>query len=239
MAISFTQTAWNTAGTAVTNGQYKDITFTAAAGDLLVGFGISDWGHAAGGVGSVATQSGSTSAWTQLAALTNGNSCGFESARAVCSAGGSITARVTVSANSSAVMGVGMFVVPAAEWTGTPAWTTMGPADADGLISVAVADSTSIVMYLAGDWEAGTNPTGGTPSGATVDLSAGGGGGSMTEVALHWTGQASGTRNYGHSGGSGTNWSGGVLVVQEAGAATPYVSKIIVPGAAVQRAAVW
>lgn len=195
MTVSYTATAFNTAGTGAGGGlYYKDVTVTAAAGDILVAYGVTADSNASG-TGTVVTQSGTTSAWTTIYENHAASSCGYVSARATVTTGGSITVRCSASASASTVfMGAGVYVIPAAEWSGTPATATFA-ASANGLASLTVA-STSNVLYAGGDWSAKNPGTTTTPAGGTVDTSY-----SDTTnyaaFAAHWGSQAAGTRNYG------------------------------------------
>ena len=66
MALSYFETAWNSAGTSSGNGFYKDLTFTGVAvGDLLIVGGVAE-SHGSGGTRDVSTQSGTTGTWTLI-----------------------------------------------------------------------------------------------------------------------------------------------------------------------------
>ena len=66
MALSYVESAWNTAGTLVTGqGYYKDLTFAnVSPGDLLVVAGFGETYNFTSGARAVSTQAGTTSAWT-------------------------------------------------------------------------------------------------------------------------------------------------------------------------------
>jgi hypothetical protein len=218
MALTYTgPTAWDTVGTdAGSNVWYKDVTVSASTGDLLVAFGAAETQRGTtGDNGSIVTQSGSTSAWTQAATpdpAFNADSA-FNIAWATVSASGSITVRVNISIDfTNQHMGAAVILIPAAEWTGTPAFTDVGPGDGDGQVSVTLAN-TSTVIFAAADWSAGT-PSGSTPSsGATAHASVDDG--ERYAVAVRsWTGQTAATRAYGVASG-GTDWTGSVVAIQE------------------------
>lgn len=219
MAMTYTETAaWNTAGANSTNTAYKDVTVTASAGDLLVAFAIGANYSNTAGTRAIYTQSGTTSAWT-LASPTVTADGDVEPCAgwATVTTGGSITVRSDLRCKGL-YMGVGVFVIPAAEWTGTPSVSTTFVNDADGQASTTLS-ATSTVLYGAGDWTASNPTTTNTPSGATnrttyYDTT------NYAVAVRSWTGQASGTRNYGPSGLTSKDYSGVVVIVAEPGASS-------------------
>lgn len=216
MSATFYQAAsWTTVGTAVGNAGYKDVTVACSSGDLLVAFGASA-NASASPAGSLATQSGTTSAWTVGYQNNTDSTAGYIMGHAVSSTNGSVTVRVTVAGSSTgSLMGAGVWVVPAAEWQGTPSYTTFGTNVADASPSVTLAPSSSTVLYGAADWSGnGAAGTSYTPAGATVDVNAFQSG-QYAAAAGRWTGQASGTRDYGPSSPGGDQYTGAVIEIEE------------------------
>lgn len=241
MALTYVETAsWATIGTLNSGfGWYKDITFAgAASGDLIVVFGGSEGNNFVGGTRAATTQSGSTGSWTLVSpASTFANDTDAIGAWATVSSTGSVTVRVQLRAGSSDHIGACGILIPAAEWTGTPAGTTF-VADADGQVSVTLAN-TSTVFYAAADWSGSSNPgTSNTPAGSTNRTSVFDS--EHYSVAVRtWTAQGSGTRAYGPTGLSGDDWTGVVIAVQEAGGGSPAsgAGSVTVTGAGTARGA--
>ncbi len=232
MAISYTASTWDTTNRTTIDSTHhaKDVAVTASAGDLLVAFGAaSDQNGSTGDNGSVATQSGSTSAWTQAGTPDPVNSadCAFTVAYATVSTGGSITVRVTLACNSAAHLGAGVWVVPAAEWTGTPAFVAWGPGTGNDYVSVTLSN-TSTVLLAGADWSAAT-ASGSDPDGATEHTTHNGGT-TYSVIARSWTGQTSGTDTYGLDSTAGTDWTGSAIVVQEASAGGASITATAVSG---------
>ena len=219
MAISYVDTAWNTGGT-VTTGEnaYKDVTITGVAvGDLIVAFGVAE--NNTNTTGSVATQAGSTGAWTQVApAVVSNNDVAFRAGYALVTAAGNVTVRITLNTTNGGVnrQGAGAFRIPAAEVGATYGFVGTGfVGSATGLASATLSGS-STVIYMAGDWAAtsmGTTtvPAGGTNNRSYSDTVA------YSVWASNWLAQASGTRNYGPSSLSGHDVSGVLFRMDTAG----------------------
>ncbi|MBI4900899.1 MAG: hypothetical protein HY829_10530 [Actinobacteria bacterium] len=220
MAVSYTASTFNTAGTAGGGVlYYKEVTVTAAVGDMIVAYGVNE--SASSGTSTVTTSggTGATGAWTTIFESHVASSCGFMSARATVTTAGTVTVRVSVAGGSAGRMGVAVWLIPAAEWTGTPATATMGPADADGQVSLIVGASSN-VMYAGADWNALNPGTTTTPAGGTADTSYF----DTTNYAAfgaHWGTQAAGTRNYGPASLTSRSYTGMAIAVPVAsGAAT-------------------
>lgn len=214
MAMTYTATDWITAGTPNGAVRWKEVTVTAAAGDLLVAIGFAANFTQSSPARLVETTAGTTSAWTQgEPAVLIGADVDAVGAWATVTTGGSITVRVSLRVQSEH-MGAAVIVVPAAEWTGTPTFTTFA-ADADGQVSVTLSGAgTSSVIYAGSDWSATDPGTADTPAGGT-NLDTGVDSGQYSWEIRSWTGQTSGTRNYGPSGLSGVDVSGFVLAFTE------------------------
>ena len=218
MAISWTDTAsWATSGTAGSSVSYKDVTVTVAVDDLVVVVAISADASGAG-VAAIVTQAGpgTTGSWTIGRSSNVASNCGFVMGHAVATGAGSITVRASVpnSTPGSLPMGSGVWVIPAAEYSGTPAYTNLGPTDADGKVNVTTS-GTSSVFYGAGDWSAAGAPgASATPSGVVVDnqelIS-----GNYGQAAYHWSGIAATTQAYGPSAPPGNEFVGAVMAVTE------------------------
>lgn len=207
MSVTYFSTAsWATAGTSSGSGWYKDVTIDVQTGDLIVAYGGAE-NDASGGTRAVATQSGSTSSWT-LCTPTLSTDADAVGGWAVATADGSVTVRVTVRSNGH--MGASVRVIPAAEWTGTPAWTEM-VADDDGQVSVALS-AMSWVLLSKGDYNGQTPTTVTTPALGTIHNAAFDAW-YWSYAEISWTEQVPGTRNYGLSGMTGCDASGVVLVV--------------------------
>lgn len=213
MATTYTATAWDTVGTSsAADLEYKDVTVTVANGDLLVAFGAT--ANTSGtGTGAIATQSGSTGAWLGVASNNAASSTGWTSGYTTATASGSVTVRVTVPRNSTLpVMGAAVWVIPAAEWQGTPAFTTLTVHDTDGKVSVTVG-AYSTVLYGGADWSALAPGATSTPLGGT-DNTTFSDGTNYAVYARAWGGEVAGTRNYGPSAPAGNDWAGRVAVVE-------------------------
>ena len=217
MAVTYTPTAaWDTTGTFVTNTMYKDVTVTVAVGDLIIVGGLS--ANANGGTGALSQVggTGATGTWTVGRENNVASTCGYTAGHAVATGAGTVTVRVTVPTGASTTpMGAGVYVVPAAEVTGTPNYTALAVHDADGQFSKTLTD-TSKVFYIGADWSAAAPGTGITPAGGTQDAVFSNGSDYGVMMA-HWDAQASGTRNYGPSAAAGNDWASVVVGVQEAG----------------------
>lgn len=209
MAISYTDTTWDSVGTNSSGTtEYKDLLITGCqVGDVLVVFAAAEQYQFSGGTRSIVTQSGSTSAWTTVSPAVAVNSdVDFVAAYATVTGAGSVTVRGSMRTVTQR-MGVGAFLIPAADVGSTFGFVGSGfTNDADGLTSATLSTS-STVLYMAGDWSAANMGSTSSPSGATVqrsyfDTS------NYSVWAASWTGQASGTRNYGPSGLSGHDVSG-------------------------------
>ena len=213
MALSYTAAAsWTTGGTDSGSQCYKDVTVTVANGDLLVAVGLAEHFDGGSGTRDVATQSGSTGTWTLGSpSPTLDNDCDAIAGWAVASASGSVTVRVSVRVTVATLhMGAAVFVIPAAEWSGTPTFTTF-QADADGQVSVTLA-GTSTVIFAGADWSATAPGTTNTPTGSTnhatvTDT------GRYAAAVRSWGSQGAGTRNYGPSGLSGVDYTGAIIAV--------------------------
>lgn len=219
MALTFVDSAsWVTVGTLDTgNGCYKDVTFTGVAvGDLLVVAGLSESYDFSGGTSIVSTIAGTTSAWTlgspAPAFLADTD---VVAAWATSSSTGTVTVRVTVRVTTANHLGVCGFLLPSADWSGTPSFTTFS-ADTDGQVSTTVS-ATSTVLYFGADWTARTMGAAFTPAGATGRVNVYDAGRYSVGVAS-WTAQAAGTVSYGPTGLSADDVTGVVLVIAEAGA---------------------
>lgn len=212
MTVAYTPTAsFQTAGTETVNACYKDVTVTVGDGDKIVAFGCSENANGSG-TAALATQSGSTGTWTVSASNNANQTPGFVMGWADASAAGSVTVRVTVPTSGGASqMGAGVWVIPAGQWSGTPAVTTMAAHDLDGQVSVTLS-ATSTVIYGGADWSALAPGGAVTPSG-TAD-SNWSDGVHYAGLLADWTAQASGTRVYGPNAAAGDDWIGAVLVIQ-------------------------
>lgn len=215
MSVTYLATAFNTTGSNTgTTNQWKEITASVNVGDLIVAFGICA-DSAGTGVGAISTQSGSTTAWRNVAYSNPTGSCGHVSGDATATATGSVTIRIQSPSNTTSTpppMGVGLFIIPAGEWSGTPAYTTMANNDTDAKVSVNVATGGSNVLYFGGDWSAGAPGSSSTPAGAVEDTTYS----DTLQYAVavrHWAAQSAGTRTYGPTSPAGNDWGGKVIVV--------------------------
>lgn len=209
MAISYFETAWNTAPDGGAPGaRYKDLTFTGCqVGDLLVVFGFCANYTASAGTRSVATQTGTTSAWTQGSpAVVLDADVDAVGGFATVSVAGDITVRVTLRQTDTQRQGVAGFLIPAAEVGPTYGWATTFVGDTDGQASVTLT-ATSVTLYGASDWNALDPGSTTTPGGGTVRTTYFDGDTYAVFVAS-WLSQASGTRSYGPSGLTGRDFSG-------------------------------
>lgn len=220
MAISYVDTAWNSNGTnASANTEFKDLVIAGCqAGDLLVVFAVAEQYQFPAGTRSIVTQDGATSAWTTVTpAVTLADDVDFIAAFATVSATGSVTVRGSMRTVSQR-MGVGAFLIPAAEVGAAYGFVGTGfVADVDGLVSVTLSVG-STVLYMAGDWSALSMGTATTPGGGTVhrsyfDTT------NYSSWATSWTAQAAGTRNYGPPGLSGHDISGALFRMDTGGGA--------------------
>lgn len=226
MALTYTQSGasdtltWGSTGTASAGaGSYKDVTDSGvASGDLLIALAAGEGYTFSGGTRSIATQTGSTGAWTTYYPTpTINNDTEVVSGWATASGTGSVTVRpvVRTTAGSFGWIGSALIRIPAAEWSGTVTGVAAFQADADGQVSVTLGSGTWTVIYIGADYSAtnpGTTntPTGGANRSTFTDAS-------HYSVAVRtWTGQASGTRSYGPSGLSGDDFTGVVIAVPEA-----------------------
>ena len=217
---------WSTPGTAGTGGYYKDIALTGlAAGDLLVAFGANN-DYFDGTVRSITTFAGTTSAWTtQAPTVVADADCDFISGWATVTSGTTATVRVQLRGINPQMIGAGVWVIPAADWSGTPAYTLIGPTDVDTLVSVTIA-ATSTVLYSIGEWNLATIPATSTPSEGVVGTHVF----VPTKYVIEsrsWTAQAAGTRNYGMPGVSGADAVGAVWAVPVGGGAAPVLTRNI------------
>lgn len=218
MTVTATSTAYNSAGTTSGNTGYKDVTVTVGTNDLIVVFGFTENANGSG-TASISTQAGSTSAWTVLSSSNTNNAPGECVGYATASASGSVTVRAMVpKAAGSLFQGATVYVISSGSFTGTPTATAFGINDTDGKVSVTLSAS-SIVLHGGGDWSAAAPGATATPAGGTVDVSYSDGT-HYSAFQAHWTGQASGTRNYGPASPSGSQWIGTVVAIQEAGGGT-------------------
>ena len=226
MAVTYTQSAWDTTGTYTTDDAYKDVTVTVAVGDLIVAGGLS--ANCNGGTAAIAQNggTGTTGTWTLGSSNNVSDSCGYAAGHAVATGAGTVTVRVTVPASASTVpMGTGAFVVPAAEWTGTPNYTGVANNDTNGRFSKTLS-VTSKVFYFGGDWSAEPPGSTASPAGGTVDQTQDVG----TEYGVfvaHWNTQAAGTVDYGPASPTGTDWGGVVIGVEEAGGAAQETTGVL------------
>lgn len=221
MALTYTATVFNTAGTASPgNGSYKDVTDAGVAnGDLLVCLSAGEGYTFSGGTRSISTTAGSTGSWTTYYPTpTLNNDTEVTAAWATASSTASVTARPVIRTTTGAAgwTGAALVRIPAAEWTGTPSGVAAFQADADGQASVTLAAGTWTVIYIGSDWTGGSPGTTNTPAGSTNQTSFTDG--SHYSVAIRtWTGQAAGTRSYGPTGLTSRDFTGVVIAVQEAG----------------------
>jgi hypothetical protein len=233
MAISFFQTAWNTNSSASSGGLvYKDLAITGvASGDLIVVVGLSA-DIVGSSTRSIVTQAGATTgAWTtSLPAGVSANDADVAGGYALATSSGTVTVRVSLRNSAVMHMGVGAWLIPAADIGATYGWATNFAGDADGQASVTLSGS-SFVAYAAADWAAtaiGSTPS--TPAATNyrvrvVDS------GAYSVYFADWSAQASGTRNYGPSGLSGDDFSGAIFRMDTAGGATNYDGTASLAGA--------
>lgn len=226
MTITYVETAsWSTVGSQEGSlGCRKDLAIPGAAvGDKIIVFGGAENYNFTGGTRSVYDATGSTghvATWTEVdPATTFNNDVDVVCAYGTVTTAGTVTVSAILRCLNTNAMGVAAYLIPAAEWTGSPVVASF-VADTDGQVSLAVA-AASNVFYFGADWSATSQGTTNTPSGAANDstqLASG-----LYSVALrHWGSQASGTRNYGPSGLSGIDSSGIVIALPTAGGATNY-----------------
>lgn len=196
MAISYFATAFDTGG--INNGDnsaYKELSITGGqVGDRLVVAAVNaDW-STTGQTRSLVTLSGSTSAWTiasevGVAGSTIDSIIGYSTV----STAGTVTVRVTLR-SVIAPMGVSAWLIPAAEHSGTPSFTTVNPINYASLTPTLT--ETSNVFLAAGDWLAldlgspTLSPTGTLHVDAFVS-------GQYQAFVASWASQTSGTRAYG------------------------------------------
>lgn len=228
MATSYFETAWNTAGTFISNsspggGAWKDVVVTGAqVGDLIVAFGVGENNRATPANRTVVTQTGTagrTGSWTTLSpSLVNAQDVAVVAGLALITTAGTTTVRVTLDGNSGDFMGAGALLIPAAEIGSTYALGNAFVGDADGQISLTIPAS-SLVFQISGDWSALNPGTTTVPAGGTARQTYNDGTRYAVFVA-EWRAQAAGTRNYGPSGLSGRDFSGLFFRMDETGGTT-------------------
>ena len=223
MALTYTETAWNTAGTAGSSGYFKEVTVSCATGDLLVAFGANGQYDSSRTTRQITTNTGSTSAWTTDAlSPIHQSDCDTICGWATVSSGTSVTVRVQLRSVAAHVMGAAVWVIPAAEWTGTPALQAIGPSDTTNYQWNVSLGATSKVLQAAADFAA-ADPSGIaiTPSG-TSHMKAIASGSNYALTLSSWTGQTAATRAYGLVSDPGADkFSGAIVAVQEVDAPLP------------------
>lgn len=184
---------------------------------LAVGCQDTGAGHDVTAV-TTSTTSGSTSAWTEIAEdLTGTTDTWISCATATVSADGTIGVQV---AKTGGTLTWGFYLVHTRGDGGignNSGVTAFGSAQ---VASLNVSTSNSIVAFVSGDFIVGGVRTAWVPqdgaqfveASATTDF---------TVAAAYWQAQASGTRNYGASGGGGgANYRCFAVEIKPAGAAT-------------------
>lgn len=214
MAVSYTVSTINSAGTnGGTNLYYKEVTVTAAVGDLIVAYGVSaEANSSTASTISKSAGTGAIGAWTSIFESHVASNCAYIASYATCTTAGTITIRCLMSCSvSNAFVTAAAWLIPAAEWSGTLATATFS-ADTDSLVSLIVA-STGNVLYSGGDWTALAPGTTTTPTGGTIDSSFNDNGTTYTELGIHWGSQTAGTRSYGMSGLTSRKYTGAAVAV--------------------------
>jgi hypothetical protein len=148
---------------------------------------------------TVSTTAGSTGAWTETFEDTVEH-CWYEAGWAEVTGAGSVTVQMDA---TGAANPWGMYVVRArgSDGLGDSGVTTVSSTQ---VVSLTVAAS-SAVTFLSVDFSASAVGSGWTPS-AGVTLVERTATGNYTVHAAYWDDQAAGTRNYGHTGGSGSEY---------------------------------
>lgn len=181
------------------------------SGDLIVVFGATEDSGVtfatptATGLtfASVASVGGASNAFVQCWTATAGGT-----------SSGAVTATLTGITNVK-MRGLAAFVCRNHNGAGTPATLT---GSANKVISLAVADTASVVLACFMDFNAAAVGTAATPTG-TLRL-AQNVAGRATGHVLSWTDQAAGTRNYGYTGGGTADNNGIVIEVKGTAAAS-------------------
>ncbi|MFZ1302078.1 MAG: LamG-like jellyroll fold domain-containing protein [Candidatus Microsaccharimonas sp.] len=219
-ALSYIDTAWNTPGTGSGDGAtlFKEVTVVdCKIGDIILAFGATE---------SYANNSGppryildstvggvKTGTWTNITGVNPDyyNDIDFYAGYAAVTAPGSITVQVGLRGSES--MGVGAYLIPSSMIAGSYGFVGSGMvSDTDGMLSVTLGDSHSLVISMGGDWTANSMGTTTTPSDGVVYRSQVTNGAYSSWTAA-WLNQSPGTRNYGPSGLSSHDITGGVFAL--------------------------
>lgn len=213
MAISYVGPANITDNWSYYPNQHKFLTITGCeVGDLIVICGVGDQGQGTNANHDITTTSGTTSAWTRTAGYSASayNDADTHAGWATVSAAGSVTVRVQLNLpDINYDGGVFAYLIPAAEWTGTPSFTHITGGDADAQIGMTLSAYSSVLVFGGSRTWTGGNPANGsaTPTGTVDSTFQGAGNNEIYTYCAHWTGQAAGTRNYGVTGISGGDWA--------------------------------
>jgi hypothetical protein len=221
MAITYVESTDFTSGGAATPDFNKSITFSgAASGDLLVVIGLAEsWTDGNATESNIATTSGSTGTWTVSRPTSTASDAEAIIGWASVSSTASVTVRVNCRvADTGQHMGVAGWLIPAAEWTGTPALSVNTPdATGDNATIPLTFGNQSKVFYACADWAAVTASTTSTPATGATNHESTLDTGRYTAWVRSWSAQASASSTpYGPGSVTGADSAIVACVVQEA-----------------------
>lgn len=180
------------------------------SGDLIVAVGVTE---DSGETISTPTATGLTFSLTTSVGGANNTFAYLWTA----TAGSAGPAVVTANGTNGKSYGIAAFTVRDHNGAGTPA--TINGTSAR-TISLAVADSSSVVVAVFADWNAASVGTAASPTTNGTLRQAVQVSGRATFHLVSWTAQAAGTRGYGYSGGGTPDNNGIVIEVKGSSAAT-------------------
>jgi hypothetical protein len=202
----------------------RDIVVTGCLdGDLLLVLGQGDGGVPGDTVTSVTTttQAGSTGSWTEHEDTSGDtNECWLYASSAEVTADGSVTVRMA-RAQSGTVRIWGFSVLRLRGHGGVGVSAVIAAPGSAEVVSLAGVSQGSLVAAMMADWSANAVATGWAPSAGAV-LVYRTAEGDATFHTGYWPGQASGTRDYGTTGSSGTDCTVLAVEVLAAGGGTTF-----------------
>lgn len=168
--------SFQSVGTALAGNAYKDVTLTVAVGDRLVAFGLAE-NNAGVIVDDVVTVQAGPGAvaggWTYgRANVAANNDATAYMAYGTVTTAGAITLRIQIDISSPTTefMGVGCWLIPAADVGGNPRYVIVNGGDVDGRTALTLAAISDVLTAIA-DWTAGAAfGTTTTPAGGIVDV---------------------------------------------------------------------
>jgi hypothetical protein len=213
VAVELDTTALPGPQVVVTEGAWADSTSPhdivvtgCLTGDWLVRISGGDGGLASGNAvtaSAFSTTAGSTGAWSDVEKrLPTGGTGWIHIGAAQVTADGDVTVRATRTQTGTArAWGGAILRCRNSGGIGVHGFVNTS---ATQVVSLAGLSQDSVVGFILVDWDAGTPATGYTPAGA-FDIERANESSNYTVACSYWSSQASGTRNYGAVGISGTN----------------------------------